>query len=418
MRAGRWNSNGGGVSVSLPRVKLLAPLLPSRIDSVDGGSLDPFNSLPIPMSLQVDHLAKYFLTKFDFESSTADPMKLWFPYAMQSVSMMHSSLALAAAVWRAEDVALEKSIHLEGMRQKYEAIREVRSQLSKHVGVGRNDSGMAPLMSTMSTLVFVEIYEGNFEVAELHLRGVCTLFNSHRRRSNLMADFIFCKATSMADIEVAITLGRPLMFPTLHATQAAPPVQLLDCAENPPLDKSITENNPYEVVSVFDRLRHAALYLSHERGPPSHTIKRTYALVLAAQIFMFAIFRHVPPKSTLMRRMVTRLQQAVGESPAASSIWIGHEPALLWIGFVGLLGTGVTEACQQGRYFLHLFRCAAGADSCASYVLYNRDIRQIFSAFLWDEAYCQPVLAELELEQGQTLLRCQPDGSLAPYLPE
>ncbi|KAK8070765.1 hypothetical protein PG997_010968 [Apiospora hydei] len=403
-------------------MELLASLFLTRIDSVDGGCLDPFNSLPVPKSVQVDHLVKYFLTKFDFESSTADRTRLWFPYAMQSVSMMHSTLAMAAVVWRAEDVALEKSIQLEGMRQKYEAIREVRSQISKHVGVERSDSDMSQLMSTMSTLVFVEIYDGNFEVAELHLQGVRTLFNSHRRRSNLMADFIFCKATSMADIEVAITLGRPLMFPTLHTSQAAPPLLLLDCADKSPLDNSITESNSHEVVGIFNRLRHAILmrqsYLSHERSPLSHIIKRTHALVLAVQVFMFATLRQVPPQSKLMRRMVARLHQTVGESPVASNIWTGYESALLWIAFVGLLGTGVTEASQQGHWFLNLFRCTAGADWCADYVLCNRDIRQVFSTFLWDNAYCQPVLAELELQQGLTLLRREPDGSLTPYLPE
>ncbi|KAK7946426.1 uncharacterized protein PG986_010747 [Apiospora aurea] len=441
-------------------MEVLASLFPTRIDSVDGGCLDPFNSLPVPKIVQVDHLVKYFLAKFDFESSTADRTRLWLPYAMESVSMMHNTLAVAAVIWRAEDVALEKSIQLEGMRQKYEAIREVRSQLSKHVGIERSDSDMSQLMSTMSTLVFVEIYDGNFEVAELYLQGVRTLFNSHRRRSNLMADFIFCKATSMlvfssrrlfaplarssrADIEVAITLGRPLMFPTLHASQAAPPLLLFDCADDPPLDNSITESNSHEIISIFNRLRRGILmrqsvtlhsetlyrllhdvgccilqYLSQERSPRSHIIKRTHALVLAVQVFMFATLRHVPPKSKLMRRMVARLHQAVGESPVASNIWTGCEPALLWIAFVGLLGTGVTEASQQGHWFLNLFQCTAAADWGAGYVLCNRDIRQMFSAFLWDNAYCQPVLAELELQQGLTLLRREPEGSLTPYLPE
>lgn len=71
--------------------------------------------------------------------------------------MMHSTLAMAAVLWRAENAALDKSIQLEGMRQKYEAIREVRAQLSRHVDVGRNNSDLAPFMSTISTLVFVEV---------------------------------------------------------------------------------------------------------------------------------------------------------------------------------------------------------------------------------------------------------------------
>ncbi|KAK8099022.1 uncharacterized protein PG998_012263 [Apiospora kogelbergensis] len=128
---------------------------------------------------------------------------------------MHSTLAMAAVLWRAESTELDSSIQLEGMRHKYEAIREVRTQLP-HFGVGARYVDMAFLMSTMSTLVFVEvcafatmksptayllnvfqIYDDNFEAAELHLRGVHTLFNSYRQRCNLETDFIFCKATTL-----------------------------------------------------------------------------------------------------------------------------------------------------------------------------------------------------------------------------
>ncbi|KAK8109709.1 hypothetical protein PG999_007846 [Apiospora kogelbergensis] len=103
---------------------------------------------------------------------------------------------MAAVLWRAESTELDISIQLEGMHHKYEAIREVRTQLP-HFGVGARYVDMAFLMSTMSTLVFVEIYDDNFEAAELHLRGVHTLFNSYRQRCNLETDFVFCKATTL-----------------------------------------------------------------------------------------------------------------------------------------------------------------------------------------------------------------------------
>lgn len=97
------------------------------------------------------------LAKFDLNAATADPKRHWFPYALRSVAMMHSVLAMAAVLWRAENAALDRLIQLEGMRQKYEAIREVRAQLPRHAGVGRKESSLAYLMSTMSTLVFVEV---------------------------------------------------------------------------------------------------------------------------------------------------------------------------------------------------------------------------------------------------------------------
>ncbi|KAK8040345.1 hypothetical protein PG991_000133 [Apiospora marii] len=413
--------------------ELLAPLLPTRIGSVDDGSLDPFDSLPVSPSLQVNYLVKYLLTKFNFNAATADPKRHWLPYAMRSAAMMHSTLAMAAVLWRAENAALDKSLQLEGMRQKYEAICEVRAQLPKHVGLEREHNDLAPLMSTMSTLVFVEIYDGNFETAELHLQGVRTLFNSHHRRNNLEADFIFCKSTILADIEVAIIRGRQLMFPTLHTSQASPPVLTLNSSENQSFDNSITESDSKAVADIFTRLRQALLarkspeaqysllhdadcrilrYLSKERDVPSDVIKRTHALLLAAHVFMYATLRHVPSKSTLMRRMVTRLHHTVEESLAAGSIWVGKKPALMWVALVGMLGTGLSETGQEGQWFLSLFKYAACADSCANYAVCNRDIRKIFSTFLWDEAYCQPVLAAA-LERLQ---RTDPPDSLSSGL--
>ncbi|KAK8073955.1 hypothetical protein PG994_004854 [Apiospora phragmitis] len=396
----------------------VGPCLIAQVKAFIGVRTDQINQTALSADAAISY--RLVMIKYDFNSHK----RLWFQYAMESVSMMHSTLAMAAALWRAENTALEKSIQLEGMRQKYQAIREIRTQLPKYCGVDIQDSGIAYLMSAMSTLVFAEIYDGNFDAAEMHLQGVHTLFNSHSRRSNLEADFVFCKATGLADILVATTLGRQLVLPTLHVNQTSSPVLILDDAETQPLDSSITESNSDEVVGIFSRLRQALLarqslmlssedqqsllndadfcilqYLPQARDTLPDATKRTRALVLAAHVFMYATLRQVPPKSTLMRRMVTRLQYAVGESLAAQNIWAGQKRALVWIAFVGMLGTGVGEACPQERWFLNLITCAACAHSRADYVLCNRDIRQICSAFLWDEAYCQPVLAELEKRQ-------------------
>lgn len=189
---------------------------------------------------------------------------------------------------------------------------------------------------------------------------------------------------------------------------------MLNSAENRSFDISINESSSKDVADIFTRLRQALLarkspeaqysllhdadcsilrYVSQERDAPFDVSKRTHALLLAAHVFMYATLRHVPSKSTLMRRMVARLQHTIGESLAAGNIWVGRKPALMWIALVGMLGTGVAETSSEGQWFFSLFKCAACADSCANYVVCNRDIREIFSAFLWDEAYCQPVLA-------------------------
>lgn len=69
--------------------------------------------------------------------------------------MMHSTLAMTAALWRAEHPALGYSIPLEGIHQKGEAMREIRARLT-HTGCVHNDAQMTFLMSAMSTLALAE----------------------------------------------------------------------------------------------------------------------------------------------------------------------------------------------------------------------------------------------------------------------
>ena len=95
------------------------------------------------------------LFKFDNNLGTNDRTKAWFPYALRSTPMMHSTLAMAAALWQADCPALEKSIQVEGLRQKGEAMREVGACLAQ-VGSIHNHE-IAFIISTMSTLVLVEV---------------------------------------------------------------------------------------------------------------------------------------------------------------------------------------------------------------------------------------------------------------------
>jgi hypothetical protein len=71
--------------------------------------------------------------------------------------MMHSTLAMTAALWRIEYPALEHSVQLEGIRQKGQAMREISAWLA-HAGSVRDNDEIHFFMSTMSTLVLVEVY--------------------------------------------------------------------------------------------------------------------------------------------------------------------------------------------------------------------------------------------------------------------
>lgn len=69
---------------------------------------------------------------------------------------MHSTLAMSAVMWRAEHPALENLILLEGIRQKGQAMREIRAALD-YGGPAPNDTETNFLMSTISTLAIVEV---------------------------------------------------------------------------------------------------------------------------------------------------------------------------------------------------------------------------------------------------------------------
>ncbi|EEU37892.1 uncharacterized protein NECHADRAFT_88180 [Fusarium vanettenii 77-13-4] len=269
------------------------------LKSVCPSCVDPFNSLPVPTNLQVDHLVKYH---------AADRSRAWFPYALQSVPMMHSTLAMAATQWRAECPSLEQSIQVEGLRQKGEAMREIGSRLAQDCS-GYDDE-MAFLMSTMATLAIVEVSDGSFDAAEIHLEGVQNLFSLRGGYGNLKDYFILCKSINIADILVATALGQGLIFPLMHTDQPQLPPIILEHPFDPPLHDSVPDASAC-CSRIFAKLRQLLLatqslmisvddlrtllnivdesILRHLYQNPvdqSDTSRRSRALVLAAQIFI------------------------------------------------------------------------------------------------------------------------------------
>lgn len=142
---------------------------------IAASSVDPFNSLPVPANAEVNYLVKYcmpytskdtqkhganeslleVLIKFDLNLPTVDRHKSWFSYALQSASMIHSTLAMAASLWLFDSPGLESSILIEGIRQKCEAVHAIRAGLMSAASA-RNDE-IAFLLTTMATLAIVEV---------------------------------------------------------------------------------------------------------------------------------------------------------------------------------------------------------------------------------------------------------------------
>ncbi|RMZ87997.1 hypothetical protein DV736_g4787, partial [Chaetothyriales sp. CBS 134916] len=390
-----------------------------RIESICASAVDPFDSLPIPTNPNVDRLVRCLLVLAkDPDFATANRRRSWFPYALQSAPMMHSTLAMTAALWRAANPTLESSIQLEGIHQKGQAMRKIIAWLAQ-LDTGCKDDNMTFLMSSMSTLVIAEVLDDNFEAAQMHLRGVQNLFISRGGRDNFIDDFILCKAINLADIQVAAALGHRLRFPLLHADHPSIPKYIVEYCLNLPFDPSVLGDDSCGHFRIFAQLRQLLLvresstlsletlrtlfnvlegsilqqlYRCEDATEVKDSSQRSRALVLAAHVFMYVTLRRVPANSPVVRRMCARLQRTVALSLPSSAVWTINKAALLWIAFVGLLGVGdAARTGPEGQWFLDLFHSTVKVwlDDARPELGTSR---KALSAFLWDETHYTAVL--------------------------
>lgn len=66
----------------------------------------------------------------NFNATSLDNQRPWFPYAMQSPVIMRATLALAAGFWAACLPSLDVRLRREGYLQKGETMRLIREHLS------------------------------------------------------------------------------------------------------------------------------------------------------------------------------------------------------------------------------------------------------------------------------------------------
>lgn len=87
----------------------------------------------------------------------------------------------------------------------------------------------------------------------------------------------------------------------------------------------------------------------------SHGHRRVYALHIAAQLFLHIVIRQVPATSPLVRILRERLRKVLKHSKSTAETWASNYPTLLWISFVGILGTGAAlESAERDWYTLLL----------------------------------------------------------------
>lgn len=144
-----------------------------------GNALDPFRSFPISQNKQVDKLFYHctccilyclsmpcmidprfaVLTEFKLNESNASTKSTWFPYAMQNATVMHSTIALSAALLIATTPRVghcDPDLRQEGLYQKGQAMRQIREWCLQS-NVSYCDSNRAAIMISISTMSTVEV---------------------------------------------------------------------------------------------------------------------------------------------------------------------------------------------------------------------------------------------------------------------
>jgi hypothetical protein len=120
------------------------------------------------------------------------------------------------------------------------------------------------------------------------------------------------------------------------------------------------------------------------------------ALIMAGHVFLYVTLRQVPPRSPPLRRMCERLRSALEFDIADGFLWTHDSAALLWMSFIGLLGSGgLTDATAEGKWFMGLFQTVA-KNNQQERSSGSSTLGESLCPFPWCKNYCQPLLDRLE----------------------
>ncbi|KAJ0308464.1 hypothetical protein Brms1b_009604 [Colletotrichum noveboracense] len=311
--------------------------LPPWVQRLGSDNADPFNTLPIPSNSSVDSLVRYFITRFNLNSTTIDQQRPWFPYAMQSALIMRVTLALAAEFLTATMPSLDPKLQREGYQQKGEAMRIIRTRLESRESA-KSASDDLSVLAGVAMLGSVEVSHNPDESNEPR-----KIFVSLRQAICSQAG-----AVSADDIRIVMNTA----------------------------DSSILH------------------FLYVERRTATPVQKRFLVLVAAAHVFLYVVLREIPTTGHMIRLLVARMRAALDDADSIALIWVSHDAALLWILFVGIVGSGATEDRQWFASRLHKVLDRAGdvlpPERC------NREtLEQMLAGFLWRDERCLPVLEEI-----------------------
>ncbi|CAG9982871.1 unnamed protein product [Clonostachys byssicola] len=389
----------------------------SPLINLIGNSLDPFRSFPISQNKQVDKLFYHFLTEFKLNESNPSTKSTWFHYAMQNVTVMHSTIALSAALLMATTPRVghcDPALQQEGLYQKGQAMRQIREWCLQS-NVSYYDSNRASIMISISTMSTVEILYGNFEAAKAHLFGIHQLYEVLNYKQEFSDEYVLRKSAGFADLFLASALGSLPKFPLFHSYDISLPKEIHNEAIRPQPHPIVATQCGRSVAQAFNYLR-LAICAIRSGSIPSETIRMLinaadvklleifYGEVAdpppavpssivnlvsrAAHLFLYISIRHFPIRASIVRTMSDRLCDAMEVAIEEPEIWTDCPEVMAWAACVGLVSTweeapGISPA--RGNFLRVLDRLG---------LRYSRDSLWVsddsLSSFLWDAERCSP----------------------------
>ncbi|GKT51426.1 uncharacterized protein ColSpa_11607 [Colletotrichum spaethianum] len=305
---------------------------------------------------------------------------------------MRTTLALAAEFLAATMPLPDPKLQREGYLQKGEAMRMVRSRLESRESAQLASDDLS-VLAGVAMLGSVEAFQGHFSAAEVHLTGLHAMITARGGPDTIKHDYILCRSINWIDIQVASGLGRVPKFPMFHT---------LDQVSLPSsVAGAVAADDIRIVMNTADSTILHFLYAERRTATPVQ--KRFLVLVSAAHVFLYAVLREIPTTGHMVRILVSRMRAALEDADAIALIWVSHDAALMWVLFVGVVGSGTTEdrvwfvsrlvkVLERARDILPPERCT------------RENLQQLLAGFLWRDKYCLPALddAWAQWERGVT----------------
>ncbi|KAK1998388.1 hypothetical protein LX36DRAFT_576398 [Colletotrichum falcatum] len=418
--------------------------LPPWIQRLGSDSADPFNTLPIPSSPSVDALVRYceadppppprvldfcrvrgllffsvvkFTTRFNLNSTTTDNKRPWFPYAMQSALILRTTLALAAEFLAASMPSPDPRLQREGYLQKGEAMQMLRSRLESRE-TARKASDDLTVLAGVAMLGSVEV---------IHLTGLHAMIMARGGPDTIKHDYILCRSINWMVIQVASGLGQVPKLPMFHTLdQISLPSSVVSRAATPSLRRHLDRlaghdggGEGEEARKIFRTLRQAVCsqagavaaddirivmntadnsilhFLYAERRTATPVQRRFLVLVSAAHVFLYVVLREIPTTGHMVRILVTRMRAALEDADAIALVWVSQDAALLWILFVGVVGSA-GAAGDRAWFTARLLEVLKRArDVLPPERRTREDLRQLLAGFLWRDKHCLPALDDV-----------------------